>query len=214
MRKRIIGRDSARSGEKHHHGSSPSDQLQDSSDRGERHAVSFRGIVTLKDGSTFPVRLVDLSYDGCRIEASNVFNVGDPVSLSVRGGVIDSMVRWASDGEAGLLFTSSPRPSPEPPPIQVARDGKRVPTRITATMRRLGRSKFVVPVGDLSTHGCKVEFVDRPEVDEQVRMRFSGLEPVEGHIRWVAGTEAGVRFDRPFHPAVLELLIQRLTTSN
>jgi hypothetical protein len=175
--------------------------------------VELRGVIALENGSTHPVVLIDLSYDGCMIVTPVDLRAEDAVRISVRGGMIDATVRWSSDGQAGLLFTSGPPTAAHSLP-QFKRDGERVPTRITATLRRQGRSKFVVPVRDLSTHGCKVEFVDRPELDEQVRMRFSGLEPIEGHIRSIAGNEAGVRFERPIHPAVLELLIQRLTASN
>jgi hypothetical protein len=183
------------------------------SGRAERHPVEIRGIITLESGSTHPVTLIDLSYDGCRIATPVDLGAEQALSLSVRGGLIEAAVRWSSSGEAGLLFTESRKAATRALPLQLARDGKRLPTQISATMRRRGHNKFVVLVGDLSTHGCKVEFADRPEVGDQVRMRFTGLEPVEGHIQWVAGNEAGIRFERPIHPAVLELLIQQLTAS-
>ena len=77
-------------------------------------------------------------------------------------------------------------------------------------MRRAGFNHYRVAVHDLSPHGCKVEFVDRPRLDEKVWLKFEGLEALEGMVCWVRGTEAGVEFERPIHPAVFNLLLTRL----
>lgn len=77
-------------------------------------------------------------------------------------------------------------------------------------MRRAGSSKYRVFVHDLSVDGCKVAFVDRPTLDENVWVKFAGLEALEGAVCWVKGTEAGVEFKRPIHPAVFEMLLKRL----
>jgi uncharacterized protein YuzE len=64
---------------------------------------------------------------------------------------------------------------------------------------------------DLSLEGCKVEFVDRPRLDETVWIKIDGLERLPGTICWVEGNVAGVEFERPLHPAVLDNLLTRLT---
>jgi hypothetical protein len=63
---------------------------------------------------------------------------------------------------------------------------------------------------DASAHGCKVEFVERPEVEENVWVRFEGLEPIEARVCWLKGRCAGLEFSRPIHPAVFELVAERL----
>jgi hypothetical protein len=65
-------------------------------------------------------------------------------------------------------------------------------------------------VFDASSHGCKVEFVERPEMQECVWVRFEGLEPLEAHVRWLEGHCAGLQFSRPIHPAVFDLMAERL----
>ena len=73
-------------------------------------------------------------------------------------------------------------------------------------IRRPGTLSFRVRVFDASAEGCKVEFVERPAIDERVWIRFDGLEALQATVRWVAGHKGGVKFDRPLHPAVFERL--------
>jgi hypothetical protein len=68
-------------------------------------------------------------------------------------------------------------------------------------------------VFDASAHGCKVEFVERPENQECVWVRFEGLEPIEALVRWLDGQCAGLQFSRPIHPAVFDLIAERLRQS-
>jgi hypothetical protein len=53
--------------------------------------------------------------------------------------------------------------------------------------------------------------VERPSEGERVLIRFEGLEALEAEVCWVEGFTAGVKFERPMHPAVFELLIERLS---
>ena len=79
-------------------------------------------------------------------------------------------------------------------------------------LRRRGQIPYRVQIYDISVHGCKVEFVDRPKLDEIVWVKVEGLEALEATICWVKGHSAGVEFARPIHPAVLQLLLSRLET--
>jgi len=67
-----------------------------------------------------------------------------------------------------------------------------------------------VTVFDISPYGCKVEFVERPSMDEHVWIRFPGLEPIEGEVCWIDQPHAGVSFANSIHPAVFDLLLERL----
>ena len=77
-------------------------------------------------------------------------------------------------------------------------------------LKRTGNPKFRVKIHDVSTHGCRVEFIDRPRLDEKVWLKFDGLEALSANVCWVEGPDAGVEFERPIHPAVFDLLLKRL----
>lgn len=78
------------------------------------------------------------------------------------------------------------------------------------TLRRAGQSTYRVKVFDVSLDGCKVEFVQRPKLDDLVWIKFDNLQSLEAMVCWVRGFEVGLEFARPIHPAVFEMLIQRL----
>jgi PilZ domain len=78
------------------------------------------------------------------------------------------------------------------------------------SMRRLGSFGFDLPVRDISTAGCKVELVEQVTASDHVITRLPGLEPFGATVMWSDERNAGVRFNRPIHPAVFELLLQRL----
>ena len=69
---------------------------------------------------------------------------------------------------------------------------------------------FTVRVCDISAHGCRCEFVDRPTDGEQVLVKFDGLEALPATARWIDPPLTGLKFHRPIHPAVFDLLLARL----
>ena len=75
-------------------------------------------------------------------------------------------------------------------------------------IRRPGARAFRVRVFDACAEGCKVEFVERPAIDERVWIKFDGLEALQATVRWLAGHKGGVKFDRPLHAAVFERLAE------
>jgi hypothetical protein len=93
-------------------------------------------------------------------------------------------------------------------------DGRRCSERVPAageiSLRKTGSLAFEVPLGDVSTHGCKVELVEAIHLNDRVVARFPGLEPFGGRVAWVDSRCAGVHFDRSMHPAVFDLLLSRL----
>jgi hypothetical protein len=42
-------------------------------------------------------------------------------------------------------------------------------------------------------------------------LKFDGLEALEAEVCWVDGFVAGLQFDKPIHPAVFDLLLERLS---
>src|SRR5687768_5071807 len=76
-------------------------------DREPRRGVKLSGFAALEDGSTFPVTVLDLSYNGCRIETPIALLPQLTMKISVsRLGVLDAVVRWYANGHAGLRFNS------------------------------------------------------------------------------------------------------------
>lgn len=98
----------------------------------------------------------------------------------------------------------------EPPLPPRTRKSERVALNAEIVMRRAGFNNYLVTVHDLSLKGCKVSFVDRPNLDEKVWVKIEGIEALEGVVCWVKGTEAGVEFERSIHPAVFKMLAERL----
>lgn len=94
------------------------------------------------------------------------------------------------------------------------RKSPRTPVDADALLRRGGQNKYRVRVYDLSPHGCKIDCVERPRLDERVWVKFEGLEGLEAIVCWAEGHVVGVEFERPMHPAVFELLVSRIRKSH
>lgn len=94
--------------------------------------------------------------------------------------------------------------------IQAPRRSARVRIEGEVQLRRSGQHNYLVQVFDISREGCKIEFVERPRLDETVWVKFEGLEAVEATVCWIDGFSVGVEFIRPIYPAVFELLVQRV----
>jgi hypothetical protein len=77
-------------------------------------------------------------------------------------------------------------------------------------LRRAGHRGYRVKIFDVSPHGCKAEFVERPELDEHVWVKFDGLDSIEAMVCWVRGFDVGLEFENPIHPAVFSMVVARL----
>ena len=175
-------------------------------DRATRRPVEFPAHLVFGGGLVLDVRVLDLSYDGCRIDVPRAMFEGDAVQLSVQGrGVIDATVRWCKDGRAGLKFADEAEAKQ-----QVARSEQRRTAGMQAQLRRIGRLKYWVELRDLSPDGCMIDLVERPALDEVMQVKLTGLETLQARVRWVDNYIAGLKFEQPIHPAVFELLLQRM----
>jgi hypothetical protein len=176
-------------------------------ERRERRHVSLRAFILREDGSSSDVLVLDLSYEGCGIETSVELQPEEPVKLSVlHRGAIDSRVRWCRNGKAGLVFEPERCIEKKHWP----RCSDRIATSADVSLRRIGQSNYRVHVTDLSPHGCKIQLVEVPRLGEHLMVKFDGLEVLDTEVCWVEGHTAGLRFEKPFHPAVFGLLIERL----
>lgn len=178
-------------------------------DREERRAVVLPGWLIREDDSTLDITVADLSYGGCKVICDAPLRRGEYVRLSVpRRGLVKAEVRWNRGNQAGLIFKDFERPQPHWP-----RRAERVQVSATIQLRRYGKLKYEVRVFDISTHGCKTEFVDLPAADERVCVKIAGIEPIEAEVSWLNGHTGGLKFLKPLHSAVLALLLAKLQTA-
>ena len=175
--------------------------------RRERRALDLAAYATRSDGAHANITVVDLSSDGCGIVSTVNLAAGERIELSVVGrGRAGAVVRWVDGARAGLSFEGTAVPAADHQP----RQHERICVAGEVAMRRAGKLAFRVQVYDLSPDGCKAEFVERPELNEQLWIKFDGMEALEAKVRWVVGAKAGLRFARPLHAAVFDLLVARL----
>lgn len=91
-----------------------------------------------------------------------------------------------------------------------ARKSARVPISIDAGLRpRGGASAVTVQILDLSTHGFRIDSLLDLTVGMDVWLRLPGLEPCHAKVAWVESYIAGCAFERPLHPAVLDMIVSR-----
>jgi hypothetical protein len=97
-----------------------------------------------------------------------------------------------------------------PLPNLIPRRSERHVLDADVSLRRPGQLSYRVTVFDASLHGCRVEFVERPALAEQLWVKFDGLQPLEAEVCWIQGFKAGVKFLQPIHPAVFDRLVATL----
>lgn len=95
---------------------------------------------------------------------------------------------------------------------QDLRRSTRVGLSAEITLRRAGQRNYRVGILDISHHGCKAEFVERPKLDERVWVKFEGLEALEAIVCRVGICEIGLEFKNRIHPADFDLLVLKLAT--
>jgi hypothetical protein len=166
----------------------------------------MRGYLVRGAGGSHVVEVIDLNYGGCGIRVPVPLAPGEQVKLSVlERGSIPGEVRWYKDGRAGIDFSPAERPREK-----VERQVQRVPVDADVILRLRSRPSYRVPVRDLSTDGCQIEFAERPREGDVVWIKFDTLESLEARVIWVERSTAGLRFDNPIHPTVFEMLLERL----
>lgn len=73
--------------------------------RKDRRTVVIDAIVHDADGEETPVKLTDVSDEGCRIESDRDFRIGEEVEIAIpTGGRVKAQIRWALMGSAGAKF--------------------------------------------------------------------------------------------------------------
>lgn len=90
-----------------------------------------------------------------------------------------------------------------------SRASERVAIEIGAGLRQRGASGVSVLVMDLSTHGFRAStHLELPE-GADVWLRLPGLESYHAKVVWSRGQYIGCAFERPLHPAVLDMIVRK-----
>jgi hypothetical protein len=90
------------------------------------------------------------------------------------------------------------------------RKSPRVALQAEVQLRRSGQHHYLVSVFDISREGCKLEFVERPSLDETVWVKFDGFDAIQSSVCWVEGHWVGIEFARPIYPSIFEHILARL----
>lgn len=93
---------------------------------------------------------------------------------------------------------------------QWPRKSDRIAVDAQVIVRRLRDHNFQVRVYDISRHGCKIEFITRPALEDRAWVKFEGLEALEAVVCWADDFTAGVEFAKPMHPAVFDRIASML----
>ena len=90
------------------------------------------------------------------------------------------------------------------------RKAERIPLRADIDFRRTGEHRWRVNIVDISPQGCRVELPVRVAPDDMIWITVPGIEALQGKICWVDEWVAGVEFEHPLHPAVFDMVEQRM----
>lgn len=117
---------------------------------------------------------------------------------------------WSFPSEIGTPFltgelTTDGRPAP---PLK-GRKSERVALELGAGLRQRGGSGVSVQIVDLSIDGFRASTHLNLEPGADVWLRLPGLEPYQAKVAWSKGQYVGCSFDRPLHPAVLDMIVRR-----
>lgn len=77
-------------------------------------------------------------------------------------------------------------------------------------IRRAHSLKYRVTIRDFSPSGASLNLVDRVELDEIIWIKLDGLESLEAKVCWTRDFVAGIKFAKPLHPSVFDMLVERL----
>ena len=77
--------------------------------------------------------------------------------------------------------------------------------------RRRGDVAYRVDLINLSPEGCHISAPVMLQADDDVWLRIPNMEAIPGKVVWAKDWDVGVLFEKPFHPAVLDMVIARLT---
>ncbi len=117
---------------------------------------------------------------------------------------------WSLPSEFGSPFLSGELTTEiRPASNRASRKSERVTLAIGAGLRQRGGTGVGIQIMDLSTDGFRASTHLQLERGTDVWLRLPGLEPYQAKVMWTKGNFVGCAFDRPLHPAVLEMIVKK-----
>jgi hypothetical protein len=118
---------------------------------------------------------------------------------------------WSFPSELGTAFITGELTTDDRPAPQLrGRKSERVALELDAALRQRGGSGVAVHILDLSVDGFRAStHLDLPP-GADVWLRLPGLEPYQAKVAWSKGQYVGCAFERPLHPAVLDMIVRRI----
>ena len=90
----------------------------------------------------------------------------------------------------------------------------RVSLEADVLFRRPREGHYSITMHDLTPHGCKLAVPERLDKGDLVWVQLPSLESLQGWVRWTQKAWSGVEFERPMHPAVFEMMAERLAPAS
>jgi hypothetical protein len=105
---------------------------------------------------------------------------------------------------SGELTTDTRTPSP-----LTSRKSRRVTLEMGAGLRQRGGTGVSIQIVDLSVDGFRASTHLQLAKGTDVWLRLPGLEPYQAKVMWTKGIFIGCAFERPLHPAVLDMVVKK-----
>lgn len=89
------------------------------------------------------------------------------------------------------------------------RQAPRFDTAIGGQLVSSRGSRLVIEITDLSSGGFNMALQPQTVIDSiDYAVTFAGLETRAAELRWASRRDAGFRFERPLHPAVVDHVVR------
>ena len=117
---------------------------------------------------------------------------------------------WSLPSEFGTPFLSGELTTDlRPAQDLTSRKSERVKLELGAGLRQRGGTGVAIQILDLSTDGFRATTHLQLEKGSDVWLRLPGLEPYHAKVMWSKGNFIGCAFERPLHPAVLDMIVRK-----
>lgn len=117
---------------------------------------------------------------------------------------------WSLPSEFGTPFLSGELTTDlRPAQDLTSRKSERVSLELGAGLRQRGGTGVAIQIMDLSVDGFRASTHLQLVKGNDVWLRLPGLEPYQAKVMWAKGNFIGCAFERPLHPAVLEMIVKK-----
>lgn len=117
---------------------------------------------------------------------------------------------WSFPSELGTPFLSGELTTDTRRAAELtSRKSERVSVEMGAGLRQRGGTGVSIQILDLSVDGFRASTHLNLAKGADVWLRLPGLEPYQARVMWTKGNFVGCAFERPLHPAVLEMVVKK-----